>query len=392
MSTTKKKILYHHRTLGDGAEGIHIREMVAAFRNLGHSVRVVALAGEGDSQAPAQKGRWSSVARFLPPAAYELAEIGYNVVGRQTIRKAVDSFRPDFIYDRYNSYSAAAVEVGQSHGLPVVLEVNAPVAYERMAYEKLPLRFPGLAQRYERAIFKRATRIIVVSTPLKEFLVEQRGVDEGRIVVMPNGADPVRFQPDPGRAAELRRQWGFEGRLVIGFVGILRPWHGVEKLVSVMERLVKLEPSAHLLLVGDGPVEGELKETVERLGIRDHVTFTGRVGRDAVRDYIHCMDIAASPKATFYASPMKILEYMAMGLPTVAPDMANIRDIITDGQEGVLFTPDDEESMFDRIRQLLEDGVARRRMGANARARIEQELNWRNNALGVMEIAEKLLT
>jgi glycosyltransferase involved in cell wall biosynthesis len=174
-------------------------------------------------------------------------------------------------------------------------------------------------------------------------------------------------------------------------VGILRPWHGVEKLVSAMERLVRLEPAAHLLLVGDGPVEDELKATVDRLGIRDHVTFTGRVGRDAVRDYILCMDIAASPKATFYASPMKILEYMAMGLPTVAPDMANIRDIITDGQEGLLFAPDDEESMFDRIHQLLKDGTARRRMGANARTRIEQELNWRNNALGVLEIAEKLL-
>src|SRR5262245_44308741 len=95
-SLSNMRILYHHRTLADGAEGIHIREMIRAFRGLGHDVRVVALVGErGDIASPSRKtSRWSRVRAWLPHSAYELAELGYNVIGGRSVARAIIDFQP----------------------------------------------------------------------------------------------------------------------------------------------------------------------------------------------------------------------------------------------------------------------------------------------------------
>src|SRR5688572_18242056 len=189
------RILYHHRTMADGAEGIHIREMVLALRGLGHDVAGVALAGDPTEPNAANSSGVDRLRRLIPAFAYEVAELGYNVLGYRRIARAIRMFRPDVIYDRYNSYSTAAVRAARRTGLPLLLEVNAPVAYERSVYEHLELRLPRLARRYERKIFEGADRIFVVSTPLKRHLVETIGIEARKILVLPNGADPNVFIP-----------------------------------------------------------------------------------------------------------------------------------------------------------------------------------------------------
>src|SRR5690606_27613788 len=116
-----------------------------------------------------------------------------------------------------------------------------------------------------------------------------------------------------------------------GFSGILRPWHGLELLLEAFARLAAGDPRLHLLIVGDGPIRGELDAAIAARQLQDRVTITGRVPHAEVRDYVALMDVAVSPRATFYASPMKVLEYMAMGKAIVAPAMDNLRDILTDG-------------------------------------------------------------
>jgi hypothetical protein len=120
------KILYHHRTLGDGAEGIHVAEMIKAFRKLGHEVQVISLIGEETNTQSRSQRRWSSVSRLLPGGFYELGEMAYNAPGFAKIARAVRRWRPDFIYDRYVSYNFSAVWAGKRLGVPVVLEVNSP--------------------------------------------------------------------------------------------------------------------------------------------------------------------------------------------------------------------------------------------------------------------------
>ncbi len=377
------RILYHHRTLGDGAEGIHVAEMVKAFRALGHEVRVVSLIGEQTNVATTRQRRWAGVRRMLPGVVYEFAEMGYNVPGYLAMRRAIREFRPDLVYDRYVNYNASAVMAARRARVPVFLEVNSPYSYQKQTFDER-LYLASVSRAFERRICSAATKVIVVSTPLKRFLASI-GVPDERIVVMPNGADPAVFSPDHD-AGPLRERLGLRDAVVIGFSGILRPWHGLELLLEAFSRLAADDPRLHLLIVGDGPIRAELDAAISAKQLEQRVTITGRVPHQQVRDYVALMDVAVSPRATFYASPMKVLEYMAMGKAIVAPAMDNLRDILVDGEDGVLFTPEDVDALSQQLARLTRDSHLRQRIGLAARAKIERERTWLHNAREVARL------
>jgi glycosyltransferase involved in cell wall biosynthesis len=382
----KMKILYHHRTLGDGAEGIHIAEMVNAFRQLGHQVRVKSLIGEQTNVTTQKTKRLERLKKPLPRSVYELMEIGYNLFGYRALSREARSFRPDFIYDRYITYNQSAIWAAHYAGIPVVLEVNAPLAYERAQYETLC--FPRLAQAMERHICKAADVTIVVSTPLKRHLMNI-GVPESKLVVMPNGVNLEKFSPNISDNG-LRAQLGISNRIVIGFVGILRDWHRVDLLLDALAMINWERLNLHVLIVGDGPAEQQLKEQAAGQGLHERVSFTGRVPHAEICHYIAAMDIAVSPHATPYASPMKILEYMAMGKVVVAPDMENIRDIITNGWDGILFEPENVTVLSSCLTQLSTHPETRQQLSQSARETIEKGRTWQHNAKRVIEIVQSI--
>ncbi len=374
------KILYHHRTLGDGAEGIHVAEMVKAFRALGHEVRLLSLIGETTNVATPKQQRWARVRRMLPGAAYELAEIGYNVPGYLAISRAIREFTPDLVYDRYVNYNYSAVAAARRARLPVFVEVNSPYSYQKQTFDER-LYLARVSRTFERTICSRASRVITVSTPLKKFLVSI-GVPDAQVVVMPNGADPDAFTADFD-ARDVRARLGIADRLVIGFSGILRPWHGLDLLVEAFARLSASNPKLHLLIVGDGPIRQDLERQIAQQGLTDRVTITGRLPHAQVREYVGAMDVAVSPRATFYASPMKVLEYMAMGKAIVAPDMENLRDILVDSADGLLFTAEDVDALTAALARMVTDDALRGRLGVAARRKIEEERTWLHNARDV---------
>ncbi len=361
--------------------------MVRAFRNLGHEVRVVSLIGERTNSATTRQRSWSRVARLLPGRAYELAEMAYNVPGALALARAVREFKPDFIYDRYVSYGYAAIAVARRYRRPVLLEVNSPYSYQKQTFDER-LYFRRLSRTMERRICEGASKVIVVSTPLKEFLVSI-GVPESHIVVMPNGADPEVFHPRVS-ADDVVRAHGLQSALVVGFSGILRPWHGLDLLVDAFAAVAAEFPRAVLLVVGDGPSRADVERIAKERGLADRVIITGRQPHERVRSFVAAMDVAVSPRATFYASPMKILEYMAMGKAIVAPDMANIRDILTDGVDAVFFKPEDPIGLASALRTVLRDDEVRQRLGGAARQKIERERTWAANARRVIELATAL--
>lgn len=371
------RVLYHHRTLGDGAEGVHVREMVRALRALGHEVHVSALVGEPASHDTRERRRWLSLSRNIPEAAYEVAELAYNFVGRRRVARDIADFRPHFVYDRYNSYSTAAVAAARRAGLPLILEVNAPVVYERTAYEHLQLRWPRLALRYERRILNAATHIVAVSTPLKDYLVATHGVPPAKVTVMPNGADPHNFHPGISRTP-VRAALGLgEDDVLVGFSGNARPWHGLTLALEALVQLLPTQPRLQLMILGGGPSEPLLRQLASAQGAAGHVHFVERVDHADVPSYLAAMDIALSPRATFYASPLKIVESMAMGTAIVAPGTPNIEDLLTHEQSALLFEPESVHALRSAIARLVADRPLRGRLGAEARRLVEERFNWR---------------
>jgi glycosyltransferase involved in cell wall biosynthesis len=384
------RILYHHRTLGEGAEGVHIREMVRAFRELGHEVKVSALVSDLEASGAREQRRWTQLRRFIPDTAYELAEVAYNVVGTRRVRRDIDAFGPDFVYDRHNSYSTAAVTAARRAGLPLVLEVNAPVVHERTVYENLQLRLPSLAIRYEQRILSAASHLLAVSTPLKDFIVRTHGIAPEKITVLPNGVDPVRFSPAVP-PAPVRERFGLAGDAVLlVFSGHARPWHGLDVAVRSLGRLVAAGRDVHLMLLGGGPSEALLRSQAAEAGLAGRVHFAGRVPHDEVPGYLASADIALSSHAAFYASPLKIVEYMAMGKAIVAPSMPNIQDHLAHERSALLFDPESDRSLADAIERLVGDAGLRQALGAEARRLVVDRFNWRRNARLVEELAGSL--
>jgi glycosyltransferase involved in cell wall biosynthesis len=368
------RILYHHRTLADGAEGIHIQEMVEAFTGLGHEVEVDALAS-GSSRGEGHAGVWARIKRALPGPLFELAAAAFNVVDYLRFSRRLRVCRPDFVYKRHAIYDIGVILASRHAGVPVVLEVNRPYSLQRYA-EFEPLYFPKLAALFERGAVRHSTLVAAVSSPLRDFLDDMAGTP-GRTRVVPNGANPERFQFDAEARSRIRSRFGLADEVVVGWAGILREWHRVDLLLAATAAL----PGIRTMIVGDGPDRERLSALAVRLGILDRVIFTGRVSHAQMPDFVAAMDIAvASDDRTGVASPMKLLEYMAVGRAVVAPRLANIQDFIEDGVDGALFTPGDPRALADVLSTLASDAARRHAMGTRARRKIEQERNWRRNA------------
>jgi glycosyltransferase involved in cell wall biosynthesis len=259
----------------------------------------------------------------------------------------------------------------------MVLEVNAPLAYEKETYEKLALR--RLAYGLERWICSRSTRTIVVSTPMKNILARQ-GVPADHMVVVSNGVNTVEIAAALGRC-DVRARYQLGAKLVLGFVGWFKAWHRLDTVVDWLESRPALRERVHLMLVGDGPEGAALRQHVRRVGLEDCVTFTGPVGREQIYDHIDAFDVALQPHVTEYASPMKIFEYLALGKCVVAPDLDNIREILTHGENSLLFAPGDPADMARAIEVLVEDPGRVQRMGQAARRTLEtRRYYWVENA------------
>ncbi|MDR4503170.1 MAG: glycosyltransferase family 4 protein [Candidatus Scalindua sp.] len=380
------RILYHHRTLGDGAEGIHIREMVKAFREIGYEVLVIGPLGETSDNVSKKASVLYKIKNILPGFFYELLELGYNLIGFINIYKNIKSFRPDFIYDRYITFNVSSVFLGKYFGIPVINEVNAPLSLERSTQPDEQLYFKKLAHFLEKWICLNATKTIAVSSPLAEYY-HYRGVPQTKLVVMPNGVDKEKFQPHSKSKLLLNRLGINNGEIIIGFSGILRSWHGIDILIKTVARLVEREIPVFLLIVGDGPLRQDIETWTRDSGIGEHYKITGRIAHSQVPEFVNLFDVAVSPRSTFYASPMKLIEYMALGKAVVIPNCANFLDIVDPGINGILFDENDVGSLTNAITKLCKDVSFRREIGLNARLKVEKRLNWEWNAREVCRLA-----
>lgn len=379
------RILYRHRTRSRDGQAVHIEEMIAALRRRGHEIEISAPPATEAASFGADAGLVAQLKRLLPRFAYEALELSYSLPEYSRAARAIARSRPDVIYERANLFSLAGVWLKRRYGVKLLVEVNAPLAEERGKFGGLALA--GLARWSEEKLWRAADAVLPVTQVLAD-QVARAGVPRERIAVIPNGIDPAHLKGCDGQA--VRRALGLEGKLVLGFVGFVREWHRVDQVIELLADPAT-PPEAHLLLIGDGPALPELDTQAKRLGVRDRVTMTGVVSRDRIMDHVAAFDIALQPHVVAYASPLKMFEYMALGCAIVAPDAANIREILTDGESALLFAPGDTGRFRAALKRLIADPELRRRLGAKAAETIRtRDLTWDANARRVEDIVRRL--
>ena len=383
------KILYHHRTRAADAQGVHIREMVHAFNELSHQTELASLVDthidERTAERTAQRNTepaWRKLLRRLP-FVYEAIQLGYNVVALPWLLWKIRKSRIDLIYERYSLFTFAGVVAARVMRRPIALEVNSPIALEQNRDHQL--RATRFALWLETAICNAATRVIVVSAPLRRILIDM-GVSPSKIVVMHNGANLRHFERAESEAS-LRSSLNLEGKVVIGFAGWFKKWHGLEFLLEAFHRSGLEKRNAVLLLLGDGPAMPELRRMAEEFGIAGAVRFTGPVFHRQIPEYLRLLDIAVQPAANEYCCPMKILEYMAVRTAIVAPRQENIEELLVDGKNALLFAPGDMADFERQVSHLVDQPQTRARLAEAAYDTIfERGLTWRDNAARVLTL------
>lgn len=386
MPTKKLKILYHHRVAAQDGQSVHIKELVAAFERQGHIVIFV-----GPSLRPKELGQENKTLKIIrgifPQWLQELLELAYGMRAYFKLKAAYHKHKPDIIYERYNLFLPAASRLRKITQTPYFVEVNAPLSDERAEHGGLSLK--SLARYYERKTFSKADYIFPVSQVLADIICE-KGAHPKQIKVLHNGILPNDYIEADGLST--RRKYGLAGKIVLGFVGFVRDWHRLDRIINMLGKS-ETNDDLHLLVVGDGPSIADCRKLAIEIGVIDRVHFAGFKDRSSIPNLLASMNIALQPAVTEYASPLKIFEYMISGLAIVAPNQPNIREILTHEHNGLLFDPSNPQSIEDCISRLSNDPDLLRKIGQAAKETIyEKRFTWDDNASQIIKLADSLIS
>jgi glycosyltransferase involved in cell wall biosynthesis len=376
------KILYHFRTQGTGAEGVHIAGIAGAFERLGHSVVFSSpggtdprpTAGESPFRSPGKRGLLSRLAAQAPGLVFELLEIAYNLAALLRHRTLLARERFDMIYERHAFFLCSTAWLAQRRDIPLVVEVNELAGDERV--RATPWLAP-LARLADRFTFARARLIVVVSPHLKR-RIEALGIAPEKVLMLPNAVSEEMLEAaDDG--ADVRARYGCEQALVVGFVA----WHRLDALLGQFSRLARGDAALRLMLVGEGVLLETLQTQAEQLGIREQVIFTGPVPHREVAAHIAAMDIGVLPHSNEFRSPIKLFEFMARGRAIVAPRTEPIALVLRHRENALLFEPGNFDDLGDQLAVLLGDSELRKKLGTCARADVRERYTWTRNAEAV---------
>jgi alpha-maltose-1-phosphate synthase len=367
---------------GTKGASVHVRELARALASLGHEV--VVLTTRADGPRPTA---FRIPVRQVTAGPEQLDPEARAISFRDRALPFLRDFRPHVLYERYSLFGTAGIELSRELGIPLLLEVNAPLADEAARHRALDR--VEAARAAERAVLGSATSVLAVSTWVARW-AQAQGVAAERIAIVPNAVDPARFCPQPGERATVRAELGLDGGPAVGFVGTLKPWHDVGTLVAALALLPATRP--RLVMVGAGPERDRIAREAERLGVA--TTFTGSVPHDSVPSYLAALDAAVAPYAksdSFYFSPLKLVEYLAAGRPVVAANVGEISHCVRPGETGLLYEAGDAAGLANAVRELLDDPARAAELGARGREHVIAEHTWAQNARRVIGLARTVL-
>lgn len=299
------------------------------------------------------------------------------------LREVIAIVKPDILHVHSPVLNALpALRVGREMRLPVVYEVRA--FWEDAAADHGTTQEGSLRYRLTRAMETFAFRHVDAVTTICEGLradIVARGIPEEKVTVIPNAVDVEKFSVGGMPDEAMKEILGLGGKRVLGFIGSFYAYEGLDLLLAALPLMLAQAPDICVLLVGGGPQHDMLKQQAQQLGIADKVTFTGRVPHEQVHRYYDLIDVLVYPRhsmrLTELVTPLKPLEAMAQGRLFVASNVGGHQELIRDGETGVLFRAGDEQSLADKVLELLNSSERWPALKQAGRYYVETERNWR---------------
>ncbi len=284
----------------------------------------------------------------------------------------------DAIYERYSLGHRSGFDVARLAGVPFVLEVNAPLLDEARTHR--PDTVSAHHQQVETLLLHEADLVITVSPQLAKWVGEHRA---GPTMTITNGFEPDWFQPtrvDP--ACET-----------LAFLGHPKAWHGADRLPSLLVDLDRAGRTPSLLIIGGGEGANRILTEARQLGVHRQVTVTGPLSPQDASALLGEATIGLAPYPRhdpFYFCPLKVIDYLAAGLPIVSTNQGEIPALV--GNAGIVVEPEDDEGLARAVLALLDDPSWRSRLGEAGRRRAHDTMTWRHAAATTVAALARLGT
>jgi len=366
----------------------HGLNVIQAFKKIGIDVITI---WEGTKSQRNLKKIYVKVKKFIPfsKEMRDLYRIYYGYESLKLLRRRLQNELPSFIYERNVFHHPSIAYYARSLGVTTILEVNSPLEESKLLSEDSLLRY--WADSIERQKMRTVDAIVTVSTPLRSFIVDRYSINANKVFVIPNGVDPALFYPDLQAREGCRNIYGLHGKVVIGFVGKMTAWHGIDLLIEAAPSIIREARDVRFLLVGGGESRDRILALIESKQLSRYFIVTGYIPYENIPSLINAMDICVVSNPNWYASPIKLAEYAAVGKPVVCPDLEAIRDRIdNDLLSYILFRSRDPDSFTETLVKLIKNKSLRRAIGSKFREHILTYHTWQRNAERILEIYKSL--
>jgi glycosyltransferase involved in cell wall biosynthesis len=270
------------------------------------------------------------------------------------------TWRPDIVNPHLFRSTAIAAPVARWVGVRAIVETY----HGREGWREGPLRGSFLL---DRVVARALDRVIAVSGAARQFLVARKGYPADKIVVVPNGRDLSVFAPGLHRAETRKALDADDAVPLVGVVARLDAQKGHVHLLSAWPAVLREFPTARLLVVGDGPLAGALRDQAAALGIARHVSFLGF--RSDVPRLLDAIDVLALP-SLYEGMPLTVIEASAMAKPVVATAVDGTVEVVRDGVTGALVPPADHLALARALLRVLGDRDRAARMGRAGRSHV----------------------
>lgn len=383
----------HWFNVESGGSVGHLSGVIDGFRRLGHRTHVVStdrLVGVTSDKDFYLCEPCYEAGRNLP----EIPELLYNNQLLTFIDLIWQNCSPSFIYQRYSLGNYTGELIKQKYKVPYICEYNGSFPWVAKHWSQRKLFHEELLDRIEVLNLHGADLIVVVSKVLFDELV-QRGVAPRKILINPNGVDPIKYHPNIV-GMTVRQKYNINRKIVVGMISTFGKWHGTEILAKSIKHIIDKNKNIHFLLIGDGLVMPEVRNIIEKDDVLEHVTLSGNVPQQEAPQYLAACDIFVSPHVPnpdgtpFFGSPTKLFEYMAMGRAIIASDLEQIGEILQHNENALLTSPGDVKGLASEILKLAADQSLRDRLSKKARADVCQKHTWQMNVEKVLERLESL--
>lgn len=393
------RIIYYsphptHDIVSEVGYATHQREVIQALRSLGHEVFPVVMGGTEVANLNAlatdnykvpfyKKFLKVLIPRFLWTSLNNYKLIRHDLKAARILEENILKIKPDLIYERSEYLQDSGAKLANKYKIKYFIEVNAPFVEEMNVFEGYSL-FHYKAHKIEAIKLTAADKVFTVSTALKDFLVSRYNCVSDKIIVQPNCINPKKIEFDSQLVNSLKGDYKLNNDKVIGFVGSMFPYHGVDILIKAFSKVIEEHPNTKLLVVGDGIVLSELKQLAHDLSLDNSIVFTGKIPHSLVFNYIQLMDVCIMAKSNWYGSPVKIFEYGLLKKPIIAPDNIPIRDVMVNMQDAILIQ-ENETELKNAISTLLENDTLAKTLANNFYSKVMDNYKWENAAEKIIE-------